>query len=63
MTAKEKVKKAFPKARSQRFQTHDGSWYSLVFADFTTMGARLGEGETTAKAWTDAWRHIKDAAK
>lgn len=55
MTAKEYVKKIFPKAYSERY-VYDGS--GVVFFFIWIDGMRIGEGSISSKAWQNAKNRI-----
>ena len=61
MTAKEKVRTKYPRAHAERYRQHGGGGYSLIWADYGKPGRRLGEGKTTAAAWSRAARDLKDS--
>ena len=59
MTAKQKVRQVYPRAIHKRYATNGpfARGYTLIWAEYGERH-RLGEGKTTAAAWSDAWRHV-----
>lgn len=60
MTAKEKVRAVYPKARHRRYQTNGGGGYTLIWAD-RMENMRLSSGKTTAEAWAAAAKRLVKA--
>lgn len=67
MKNKDKVKEKYPDAYAEKFQTThrmSETIYFLIWEKPLWTGKnRLGEGDTEAKAWKDAWEKITDTQK
>lgn len=58
MTAKEKLLEKYPKAYAEKFKTHGGESYWLVWGQWYQK-QRLGEGKTKIQALTNAWKNVE----
>ncbi|MGA9651950.1 hypothetical protein [Pedobacter sp.] len=66
MANKDKVIAQYPKAYSEKFTTQgwNKTTYFLIWKErIATQKERLGEGDTEAQAWKDAWDTITDNLK
>ena len=61
MTAKEFVKKEFPEAYAEKFQTYGKKIYYLIWSQIKQDNKiRLAEGHNASKAWINAKKLIQE---